>query len=270
MYARYTEYLRDIMQNEQTAPLLNKALSTYPMYVSTSKHEYIPNFIPTREELNKKLLNAYKYREIGFETVGRFLDELEIAMCEIMPYYNQLMFSADQDYNIVYNVDYKREIERKLNKESENNVSGSDSVEANGTNTTNSEVNASQSDSQTLNSKGIKSDTPQNLLDIGTKNINSINYASEAEWNENIGSNESESTSSNSGTSTTNHTTAGTHSADSNGIENEDEKTTIYTSGNYGQVSAQSLIEHYREIIVNIEQKIINDRRIKELFMQVY
>ena len=80
---RYTEVLINLMENEQTKPLINNALSTYPLYVSTSQHEYgIPNIIPTREELNKKILNYYKYREIGFETVGRFLDELEISMNE--------------------------------------------------------------------------------------------------------------------------------------------------------------------------------------------
>lgn len=270
MYAKYTEYLGDLIKNEVVAPLIDKALSTYPMYVSTSDNEFIPRFIPTREELNKKLLNAYKYREIGFETVGRFLDELEIAMCEIMPYYNQLMFSADQDYNIIFNVDYRREIDRQLGKETSNNVSGSDSVTSNGTSSTETEVNATQSNSQTLNSKGVQSDTPQNQLHIGSKNIDTVDYASNAEWKEDATSGTSTTNTESTGNSTTTQTSNGSHEAEASGSESEDEKTIITTKGNYGQVSAQSLIATYREIIVNIEQQIINDNRIKELFMQVY
>ena len=270
MYAKYTEVLGDLMKNEQTRELLDKALSTYPMYVSKSKHEFIPDFLPTRETLNTKLLNAYKYREIGFETVGRFLDELEIAMCEIMPYYNQLMFSADQDFNIIFNVDYKREIDRNLGKTMESNVSGSDSVTANGSSTTETEVISSQSDSQTLNEKRVKSDTPQDQLDIGTKNINTVDYASEAEWHETVGNGNSNTNTGSTGTAESTQSTESTNKVDSTGEATEDEKTVITTKGNYGQVSAQSLIASYREIIVNIEQEIINDKRIKELFMQVY
>ena len=102
--ARYTEVLYNIMNSENGSAAINQAMSTYPLYVSTSQREYgQPNIIPTREQLNNKILNYYKYREIGFETVGRFLDELETSLNEIMPYYNQLFYSADQDFNMIYN-----------------------------------------------------------------------------------------------------------------------------------------------------------------------
>ena len=102
--AKYTVELKTLMENEEARKMLNKAMSTYPLYSKKSKEEFAPSYIPTREELNSKILNFYKYREIAFETPGRFLDELEVALIEIMPYYNQLFFSADQDYNIIYNV----------------------------------------------------------------------------------------------------------------------------------------------------------------------
>ena len=88
--ARYTLELRTLMDDVNIRPYLNKALSTYPMYTPLSDNAEVKAIIPTREVLNEKLLNHYKYREIGFESIERFLDELEIAMNEIMPYYNQL------------------------------------------------------------------------------------------------------------------------------------------------------------------------------------
>ena len=67
--ANYTVYLSDLMNNEQIGKKLEAALSTYPIYIQRSKEEYIPSVVPTREVLNKKILNHYKYREIGFESI---------------------------------------------------------------------------------------------------------------------------------------------------------------------------------------------------------
>lgn len=239
IYARYTEVLYNLLNNEQTRALIDEKMSTYPLYVSTSKQEYgIPNIIPTREELNKKILDYYKYREIGFETVGRFLDELEISLNEIMPYYNQLFFSADQDYNIIYNVDYRRTINRDL--------SGNVSSNATDSTTTNSET-ASWN-------KHVSSDTPQNQLSITNKQIDSVDYANEVNWNKDD--------------TTQTGTTSGT--ANTTGSNAENESTIETTKGNFGVVSAQDLIKKYRELIINIEQMIINDPRITELFMLIY
>ena len=51
---------------------------------------------------------------------------------------------------------------------------------------------------------------------------------------------------------------------------NQIENSTETTKGNFGVVSAQDLILKYRETIINIEQMIINDERIKELFFTLY
>ena len=42
------------------------------------------------------------------------------------------------------------------------------------------------------------------------------------------------------------------------------------TKGNFGVTSAQDLIMKYRETLLNIEQLIIHDKRIAELFMLIY
>jgi hypothetical protein len=245
--ARYTEVLYNLLNNPQTKTEIDKAMSTYPLYKGTTDKEYnIPNIIPTREQLNKKILDYYRYREIGFETVGRFLQELEISLNEIMPYYNQLFFSADQDYNIIYNVDYKRTIDRDLS----------------GNTSSNTQSNATDSTTTTADStswnKRVSSDTPQNQLSITNKGIDTVDYANEVNWNKDDA--KSSGTTSGSANST----------ASGRGTNNELESTIETTKGNFGVVSAQDLVKKYRELIINIEQQIINDPRIVELFMLVY
>lgn len=290
IYAKYTEVLKNLMDNEQTRPLLDKAMSTYPMYEKQSKEEYIPSYVPTREELNKKILNAYKYREIGFETVGRFLDELEISLNEIMPRYNLLFFSADQDFNIIYNVDYQRTIDTKRAGKESNTVNGSDTRTDNetmsGSSTSQTETETAGTDKTTTSSqlendsKKVHSSTPQGVLDVPSKNIESVNYADDVEWNktkgsdsgtsegETSGTSKSESSGSNEGQSQ--KVSEGSNKSSMNGENEGTENTLETTKGNFGVVSAQDLILKYRETILNIEQMIINDERISELFMRVF
>lgn len=244
---KYTEVLYNLIKDDRFKKVLDEKLSTYPLYERTSKHDYnIPNIVPTREELNNYILNYYKYREIAFETPGRFLDELQIAMNEIMPYYNQFYFSADQDYNIIYNVDYKKTIDRDLQGNVTNNSTGKSTTSSNGTTKGNNW------------NKTIESDTPQGQLNITNKDIDNVSYANKANWNKNT----AETTDSvNADNNTSSNTT---------GNNKENESIIETTKGNFGVVSAQDLVLKYRETIININQQIINNPRIKELFMLVY
>jgi hypothetical protein len=262
MQAKYTVFLKDLLENEEIKPLIDKALSTYPIYIKKSKEEYIPSVVPTREELNEKLLNAYKYREIGFETVGRFVDELEISMKEIMPYYNQILFTLDQDYNILYNVDYTR----TTNTEREGEVEGNTVSESINTATSTGTDSSTTTASVENDNKHVESATPQGQLGITAKNIDSVDYADKVSWDKgntsDTGTTSGNSQTTAEGSQSGNTTTTGTNKD----TEHIDER----IIGNYGQVSAQSLIERYRDLIANVEQDIINDRRIKELFMMVW
>ena len=148
--ARYTEVLDNLLHNEQTAQAIATAMSSYPLYETdpSRTEEYGTAYtIPTRQQLNDKILSYYRFREIGFETVGRFLFELETALKEIMPKYNQLFYSADQDFNPIYNVDYIRSTER--NKSGTNIGSQS--------NTTNSSTTGTDSTTSTDNGKAVNS-----------------------------------------------------------------------------------------------------------------
>lgn len=243
--AKYTEVLDNLLHNEQTAEAIAQAMSTYPLYETDPNkvNEYGTAYkVPTRAELNNKILSYYRWREIGFETVGRFIFELETALKEIMPYYNQLYYSADQDFNPIYNVDYIRNTQRN---KSDTNI-GSQS----------SSTSASATGSTTDENKTVTSDTPQNQLSITNKQIDNLDYASEASWGKN----------SNSTTDSSNSSTNASNSV----IGNEKEGIVETTKGNFGVTSAQDLILKYRETLLNIEQLIINDKRIQELFMMVF
>lgn len=252
--AKYTVELRQLLADEHTADLINQAMSTYPLYESKSKQEHIPVYIPTREELNTMILNHYRYREIGFETVGRFIEELEYALNEIMPYYNQLYYTTDLDYEILFNVNYEKEITMDRDN--------LQTAEATAETTGESTANAKDSSNSDTYVKGTHSDTPQSQLSITNKNIDTINYASTVDFGHTTGetAGESESTS----TTNTESTSSGTTTNKDKEISKE------ITKGNYGQVSYQSLIRQYRELITNVTKRIIEDREIASLFMLIY
>lgn len=251
--ARYTEVLDNLLRNEQASADIALAMSTYPLYQTDTSvtREYGTAYtIPTRQELNDKILNYYRFREIGQETFGRWLFELETALKEIMPKYNQLFYSADQDYNPIYNVDYRKTIDRNKNDSSSGSQTNQTTTSETGTDsTTNSEYG-----------KAVNSKTPQDSLAIANTGIDTVQYADDASWSKT------------SGTTSNNSSSNGTiGSSGSNTAEGEEEENIVETTkGNFGVVSAQDLVLKYRETIINIEQQIIHDPRIEELFMLIY
>lgn len=235
--ARYTEVLDNLLRNEQAKADIEEAMSHYPLYETDPEAERqfgTAYKVPTREELNEKILNHYRFREIGQETFGRWLFELKTALNEIMPRYNQLFYSADQDFNPIYNVDYKKTMVGSQNSSSNTSTSGNDS-------STNEEY-----------TKSVDSKTPQDLLGISNEGIDTVSYADNASWGKASG------------------TTTGSNSTVGNATSNGSNTSVETTKGNFGVVSAQDLIMKYRETIINIEQMIINDPRITELFMIIY
>lgn len=301
MYARYTEYLRDIMRNELSRPLLDKALSTYPLYSNPKAYD----LIPTREQLNKKLLDHWKYHEIGFETVGRFLDELEITMCEIMPRYNELfktivtmaeLPSPFDNVDIVETFEQERhdtataEGSSSSNQSATGNTSttndtthtGNTSEETSGSSTS----EGSENNNQTTNEKHIKVDTPQNALTIPAERIDTLDYATEGSWDKSTvngngstsGSASNESTSERSSRETSkttasseNESTASESGSTSSSSESTGTTKHTYTKkGNQGVNTYAHDMNEFRTSIIDVVDQIISDLRIAELFMMVY
>ena len=246
MYAKYTVMLKSLIDSPDVKPLLDKALSTYPLFTPVN-NEDVKALIPTREQLNQKLLNHYKYREIGFETVGRFLEELEIAMNEIMPYYNQLYKSVeimaliDDPFG---NVDVMETFEQTSTDNSSSSSSGSGSSTA--------------SDSSTINSKtrSLASTMPQG--NISVEDMESVSHADNANWGKDSstssGSSQGSSTSSSQGTSESRGTV----------------KHTFTKKGNQGVNTYAHDMTELRETFLNVTAQIIDDVHIRELFLNVF
>ena len=253
--AKYTVELRTIMSDPAGAPALADALAHYPLY--TSKNENVAQIIPTREKLNEKLLNHYKYREIGFETVGRFLDELQIVMDEIMPRYNELFRTVEIMANLPSpfdNVDVVEKWKETRASTGKTTDEGTIVSEAEDHSETDSTVNS--------NSKNLTSDTPQGNISVGAENIENVTKASEASWTKNA-SNDSASSDGNSHSETTN--TNESLSEASETIEHEYTKT-----GNQGVNTYAHDMNEFRTSIIDVTMQIIEDKKIAQLFMMVY
>ena len=61
-----------------------------------------------KEELESKIIYHYYMREISAETPGLWKLFLARTMREIMPYFNQLYYSADLEFNPLHDVDITR------------------------------------------------------------------------------------------------------------------------------------------------------------------
>lgn len=65
-----------------------------------------------RQELNEKIVNHFRYREIGYETITQFIFALNRKMFEVMPFYNQLYESEELEISALTNYSYD-EISKK-------------------------------------------------------------------------------------------------------------------------------------------------------------
>ena len=243
--AKYTIVLKNLLDDPAASAKITAALSTYPLHKPEKQYDLVPD----REEINKRLLNHYKYREIGFETFGRFLDELEITMCEIMPRYNELfktvvtMAELPSPFDNVDVVEVFEE-ERSESAQSETSSTAKDST------TTKNDVSSTN--------KHVQAQTPQGNIDIPAKDIDSVPYADQVDWGKD--------SSNSSGSSSSNGETSAASSNDTTGTT----KHTFTKKGNQGvNTYAHDMLE-FRTQIIDVVNQIIEDPRIQELFMLVY
>jgi hypothetical protein len=176
-----------------------------------------------RQELNEKIVNHFRYREIGYETVTQFIFALNRKMFEIMPFYNQLYESEELEISALTNYSYDEiskktgndllektgEDSSKQNGDTTRTDTGTQTNEQNGTDkqtfddvtnkttygssenentTTKTDVTHGQSTTTegTDISKKVHSDTPQGMLSANFPE--SANYASDADVSKNTNS----------------------------------------------------------------------------------
>lgn len=261
-----------------------------------------------REILSKKILMHYYMQEIGLETPAYWMLRLNIKMNEIMPYYNKLYKAYTLDFNPLYDIDYyttrdghkndnKTETGKTTRDEKSthnnngtntSNVSNTSSQENENTDrTTNATSNKTTSNSDNSSeSWQYTNDTPQGGID----GLLSLKYLSEAIKNTNTGNNgtvtdtsgsdsgsiisngsasgsgktESDSTTTDTGTSTTNDNTTNNLTGQYATTENYVE----HVAGKTGGKSYGTLLEEYRNSLINIDMMVINE--LKSLFMGVW
>lgn len=299
IYANYTIVLKTLLDDPQSKLLIDRAMSTYPLYNYQNAEKMVKVF--SRDDINKLILDHYKYREIGFETFGRFLDELEISLNEIMPYYNQLFASEDIINgldNIFDNVDVTETFEststgsttNELESSETGKLTGSDSLTTSETGTASGSSSSSGTDSSTnnttmnSNNKHVESATPQSELSITASNIDSVSYADKVTWNKDNSTSEGSSSGSTSATSESETETSKSGTSSGSKTEDTESSSNVSSSGSKTETSSQThtkkgnqgvntfahdLLE-FRELCMPIIQKIIYDKRIQELFMMVY
>lgn len=111
-----------------------------------------------RQELNQKIMNHFRYREIGYETINQFIFALNRKMFEIMPFYNQLYESEELEISALTNYSYD-EISKKT---------GNDLLEKTGTDTNKQTGDSTRTDTGTQTNEQTGTDK-QTFEDVKNK-----------------------------------------------------------------------------------------------------
>ena len=100
---------------------LRKIVSSRDIFKSIDYDLYCNDLKPIFED---KFIKRFYFREIGVETVTRFLINLEQTLNEIMPYYKQLYDTTLLKYDVLNNSEVIEEITREILKADKSLVLG--------------------------------------------------------------------------------------------------------------------------------------------------
>lgn len=90
---------------------LRKILSSRDIFKAINYNLYENSYKPIFEE---KFIKHFYFREIGVETIERFLINLETTLNEIMPYYKHLYQTTTYKYDPILNYDVTETITREI------------------------------------------------------------------------------------------------------------------------------------------------------------
>ena len=206
-----------------------------------------------KKAFEQKVIDHYYFRQIGQETVGRFLHYFRARIREIMPYYVQV-YEFDAKFR---NIDDPLE-SYNLTETFMQTTQGTGRM----TGTNSSESSGSNSNSQSSETSGTSenltkfSDTPQNSVDNLDSYLTNATRITGEESGSSSGSSSGTSESSSSGTSESN-------TQDSGSTEH-----TLTRKGNIGVQPLGGEVLNIRSAFINIDMQIIDELR--DLFLQVY
>lgn len=227
---------------------------TYPTPAPTVSYNGKTAKVPfDKKAFEQKILDHYRFRQIGQETVGRWLHYFRTRIREIMPYYVQLYefeakwFNVDdplESYNLVETFD--------------------ETSHGTGTQTsTGSSENTSESSGTVKTTKTGAADHERKFSDTPQGSINNLdNYMSEA-TRENTDTSETGND-----TSTGTATVTGSDSSESSSENNGSTTHTLTRRGNIGVQPLGTEVKNIRDAFINIDHMVINE--LKDLFLQVY
>lgn len=229
-----------------------------------------------RSVLETKILKHYYTREIGAESVGLWKLWLDTRLNEIMPFYNKWYESELIQFNPLHDVDVTTNRNGNLAGEKQNNGSITENNNLTTNSTTHSEgtagtdYNGSSQGTRNDNNWDYYSDTPQG----GLSGIENNTYLTNVRHIVNNGTN---SDTSNSTTDSENENDTTTTITNSGGKTTTDNRSSEYTnteqwiehiSGKRGTTSYSKLLLEYRETMLNIDMKIIDE--LSDLFMNIW
>ena len=239
--AKYTIELRTLIENG-----FDIGLKDYPIFDE--------NY---RKELNRKIINHYYFREIGFETPALFRHYINMFMAENMPYFNQLYRSALIEFNPLNNIDIAETESKTGNKNDDfsGTVTGTKSESGESSKTDESTA------TETAEGLAVYSDTPQGLLSIG--DIKTQTYAS------NANATDGTTTGTETAESSAAYETTGETSNVSESLNKQDYTELILKTrkGNRGENPAE-MIKKFRETFLNVDKMVIDS--LSKLFMQIF
>ena len=227
--------------------------------------------------IQKKFEERFWFRQIGFETVGRWLHHFHVRWNEIMPYYNDLwktvqLYREMQDPLESYSL--TETLERELNREDKSNSTGSNtsSSETSGQVTRTSSNDATETvtahEQLTIDGKEKFSDTPQGSIDNLDNHLTNATVKDSLEDRTNTDSkvaNEEINSSDNStGSATATSTDTGQVSSQGKDIE----KYTLTRRGNIGVQPFGQEITILRQSLINIDKMFLDE--FNDLFLMVY
>lgn len=190
----------------------------------------------------EKFIEHYYFNEIGFETIGRFKQQLRSYLLRVMPYYKQ-RYEIElrcKDIDFMLNKDLKETFIREIEGSEQNTSNGS------------SENNSTSNDVST-NSNISKDSTIQDGI---SKVTLEQGYLTGASSSDDTSSNNNKTNSSSS------------NKNNSNRDNREFEKTELLSQGNIGVTSSAELKNKWVECLSNLDDDIIQGAR--NLFMMVY
>lgn len=197
----------------------------------------------------KKIVDHYYFRQIGQETVGRWLHYFRTRIREIMPYYVQL-YEFDAKFRNIDDPLESYNLVETFKQEHTNNgsVTGSTSSESSSERSEEASNNGSNDFTRKFSSTphGTISNLDDHLTEATVENGSN-------ELTTNLSGSESGSASGSSEQT----------SEDSGSVEH-----TLTKRGNIGVQPLGGEVENIRNAFINIDQQIINE--LKDLFLQVY